>query len=306
MFIAELVSYNDFIKLLLLIKNNLRFGMISLNALSKRLSGLLLIILILPSFVSAQNGKLTFEDVMKWEDISDTEISDNGNWLIYSVWPDRGDGEARVMGIENEKQFAIERGDNPAITDNGRWVGAYIKPPLKEELQAKNDKKPMQGFGLLNTENGETTVIDSVKSFVFSNDSKWLAVHFYQSEEVEKKKSKNKKLGTALLLKNLEANSELRIPFVNEMSFDSTSTYLAYSVVDTSGTENGIYRIDLSGNTLSPEPIHNIENGLYQNLNWNGKKRQLAFTAAEWTPLLKPVRLIFIYGIRLTIHWIRL
>src|SRR6056297_1318717 len=125
MFIAELVSYNDFIKLLLLIKNNLRFGMISLNALSKRLSGLLLIILILPSFVSAQNGKLTFEDVMKWEDISDTEISDNGNWLIYSVWPDRGDGEARVMGIENGKQFAIERGDNPAITDNGRWVGAY-------------------------------------------------------------------------------------------------------------------------------------------------------------------------------------
>jgi len=280
MFIAELVSYNDFIKLLLLIKNNLRFGMISLNALSKRLSGVLLIILILPSFVSAQNGKLTFEDVMKWEDISDTEISDNGNWLIYSVWPDRGDGEARVMGIENEKQFAIERGDNPAITANGRWVGAYIKPPLKEELQAKKDKKPMQGFGLLNTENGETTVLDSVKSFAFSNDSKWLAVHFYQSEEVEKKKSKNKKLGTALLLKNLEANSELRIPFVNEMSFDSTSTYLAYSVVDTSGTENGIYRIDLSGNTLSPEPIHNIVNRLYQNLSWNGKKRQLAFTAA--------------------------
>lgn len=250
------------------------------NSPFKSGSLLVLIFLMLPAVLFAQNGKLSFDDIMKWEDISDTDISDNGEWLIYSVWPDRGDGEARVLGIENGNNFTIERGENPEVTTNGRWVGAYIKPPLKEQLQKSNDNKPVQGFGLLNTENGESVEMDSVKSFSFSNDSRWLAVHFYQSKEIEELKSKNKELGTGLLLKNLESDSEITIPFVNEMSFDSTSSYLAYSVVDTSGTENGIYTIDLSSENLSPEPVQKDENGLYQNLSWNGKDRLLAYTAA--------------------------
>lgn len=243
-------------------------------------SVLLVILFMLPAVLSAQNGKLTFEDVMKWEDISDTEISEDGKWLIYSVWPDRGDGEVRVLDIENGDSFTIDRGENPVITANGQWVGAYIKPPLKEQLQAKSDSKPLQGFGLLNTENGETVDMDSVKSFAFSNDSRWLAVHYYQTKEIEDLKSKNNNLGAGLLLKNLETDSEMTIPFVNEMSFDSTSTYFAYSVVDTSGSENGIYTIDLRSEGLSPAPIQQADNGLYQNLSWNGKDKLLAYTAA--------------------------
>ncbi|NGP77293.1 S9 family peptidase [Balneolaceae bacterium YR4-1] len=241
----------------------------------------LVLLLILPAMLSAQNGKLTFEDIMKWEDISDVEVSDDGNWLIYSVWPDRGDGEARVLDIGTGSNFTIERGENPEITSDGQWVGAYVKPPLAKQLRSDNNDKPVQGFGLLNTNNGETVELDSVKSFAFSNDSRWLAVLYYQSKEIEEMKSKNKELGTGLLLKNLQADSEITIPFVNEMSFDSTSTYLAYSVVDTSGTENGIYTIDLGNEALSPVPIQKVENGLYQNLSWNGKNRQLAYTSAS-------------------------
>lgn len=233
-----------------------------------------------PVLVFAQSGKLTFEDIMKWEDISDTEISANGEWMVYSVWPDRGDGEVRVRSVGSEALYTIELGDNPAITQNGRWVGAYIKPPLEKQLKAKKDEKPRQGFGLLNTQTGETITEDSVQSFAFSNDSKWVAVHFYQSKEIEKKKPKNKKLGTELLLKQLDGDSEIRIPFVTEMAFDSTSNYLAYSVVDTSGSENGIYSINLNTGDLSPSAIESRENGYYKNLSWNGKNRQLAFTSA--------------------------
>ncbi|MDX1587089.1 MAG: prolyl oligopeptidase family serine peptidase, partial [Balneolaceae bacterium] len=218
---------------------------------------------------------------MKWEDISDTELSDNGEWLVYSVWPDRGDGETRILGITNGSSYVIKRGDDPVITANGRWVGAYVKPPLREQLQAKSDSKPLQGFGLLDTRNGETVTMDSVKNVAFSNNGEWLAVHFYRSEEIEKMKSKNKNLGTGLLLKNLETNSEINIPFVSEMSFDSTSAYFTYSVVDTSGTENGLYAIDLNGDSLSPSAIQKSENGLYQNLAWNGSGMELAYTAAS-------------------------
>lgn len=255
--------------------------MASPRKLFKQFFVFILLCFFLPAIISAQNGKLTFEDIMKWEDISDTDISDNGQWIIYSVWPDRGDGEAIIKSIDGNKQYTIELGDNPAITANGQWVGANIMPPLKEQLKAKKDNKPLQGFGLLNTENGESVKMDSVKSFAFSNNSKWIAVHFYQSKEVEKKKSKNKKLGTGLLLKNLEGDVELKIPFVNDMAFDSTSKYLAYSVVDTSGAENGIYAINLESDDLSPATVHSGTNNYYENLSWNGENRQLAFTAAS-------------------------
>ena len=41
------------------------------------------------SFLAFAQDKLTFEDVMKFEDITQSSISDQGNWLIYTVAPDR-------------------------------------------------------------------------------------------------------------------------------------------------------------------------------------------------------------------------
>lgn len=41
--------------------------------------------------VQAQNKQLTFEDVMKFEDISNPVISGNGTWIAYSVWHNKLD-----------------------------------------------------------------------------------------------------------------------------------------------------------------------------------------------------------------------
>ncbi|MDZ7715983.1 MAG: prolyl oligopeptidase family serine peptidase [Balneolaceae bacterium] len=223
----------------------------------------------------AQNKQLTFEDVMKWEDISDTQISANGEWIVYSVWPDRGDGEVRVRSVSNDQMFTIELGNNPKITKNGRWVGAEIEIPLAKQLKAKNGKAGRQGMSLLNTTSGETISMDSVQSFTFSNDGKWLAIHRYQSKEIEDLKSKNKQLGTELIVRNLADGSELSIPFVSSMSFDSTSSHLAYSVVDTSA-QNGIYVRDLS-DARTEQAVHQQEHGFYNNLSWDDGTQRLAF-----------------------------
>ncbi|MDZ7683088.1 MAG: hypothetical protein U5J63_15625 [Fodinibius sp.] len=53
--------------------------------------------MVISSPAMAQNTQLTFEDVMKWEDISDQTVSDNGEWMAYSVWPDRGDGRCACV-----------------------------------------------------------------------------------------------------------------------------------------------------------------------------------------------------------------
>ncbi len=234
-------------------------------------------LLTFPQFSEAQNKQLTFEDIMKWEDISDPVFSDNGEWLAYSVWPDRGDGEVRVRNVENGTTHTINLGDSPRISKNGNWVGVYLKPKLAEQIKAE-EKSPKQGFALLNTETGKTVQKDSVQSFSFSNDGQWIAIRSHQSKEVSD--SKNSYLGTELILRNLDTGEEQQIPFVKEAVFDSTSRHLAYSIVDTNSTNNGLYVHDLENEPFSGQEIATSEDGLFANISWDESNQRLAFTEA--------------------------
>lgn len=72
--------------------------------------------------LSLAQGVLTFEDVMKFENITSSDISDNGNWLVYGVWPDRGDGHVIVQSVNGNQEYRIDLGDNPKISSNEQWV----------------------------------------------------------------------------------------------------------------------------------------------------------------------------------------
>ncbi|HET8864790.1 MAG TPA: prolyl oligopeptidase family serine peptidase [Gracilimonas sp.] len=238
----------------------------------------LMIALILTTSVTAQ-GVLSFEDVMKFEDIGSIELSENGNWVVYEVWPDYGDGKVEVKSTNGRNSYSIELGASPGITPNGAWVAAFRKVPLAEQLKEGNDK-PQQGLSLLATNSGEITEFDSVRAFRFSENGSWLAVHHMQSKKVEDLKSRNKKLGTKLLLKNLSSGDVYDIPFVREVAFDSLSNYLAYSVVDTSDSMNGLYLFDL--NSEETRLIDAAESGFYTNLTWDHDLQKLAFTKATY------------------------
>jgi dipeptidyl aminopeptidase/acylaminoacyl peptidase len=229
--------------------------------------------------MATAQGVLSFEDVMKFEDIGSIVLSDNGGWVAYEVWPDRGDGKVEVKSTNGRNSYAISLGASPKITPNGKWVAAYKRVPLAEELKAEKDK-PKQGLSLLTTNDGSVTDFDSVSSFTFSEDGNWLAIQHYQSKEVEDLKSKNKKLGISVTLRNLSSGSDFDLPFVHEMEFDSLSNYLAYSVVDTSGQENGLYFFDLTEEEV--QTVDKSESGYYKNLTWDYDLEKLAFTKASY------------------------
>ncbi len=228
---------------------------------------------------AAAQGVLTFEDVMKFEDIGSIQLSENGEWVAYEVWPDRGDGRVEVKSTNGRNTYEINLGASPKITPNGAWTAAYRKVPLKEQLK-KDKNKPQQGLSLLATENGDIVEFDSVQSFQFSEDGSWLAVRHTQSKKVKDLKSKNKKLGKKLRLRNLASGEEFELPFVHQMAFDSLSNYLAYSVVDTSDAENGLFVFDLKSGTS--RTIDAGESTFYQNLTWDYDEQKLAFTKASY------------------------
>jgi dipeptidyl aminopeptidase/acylaminoacyl peptidase len=225
-------------------------------------------------------GQFTFEDVMKFEDIKTPVISANGEWVAFGVWPEIGDGEVRINSVNGRNQFTIERGERPQLTGNGRWAGALLQPPYVEAQNAGRDA-PRQGLSLLNTSSGETQSLEQVRNFSFSNDDRWVVVNHHRPEELRDAARKNSWLGYPVTLVDLNSGSELKLDFVHESSIDSTSSWIVYSRIDTTGSENGIYRIDLSGNNQNPEKISGSENVLYSNLTWDNQNGRIAYTGSE-------------------------
>ena len=154
----------------------------------------LLTMLVATFVVEAGDRPLTFEDLMKFRQIRNASISEDGTWVAYALVPDRGDGEAVVRSTMTEEIFRIERGSKPLISADGRWVAAAIVPTLEEREKAeakrakkvsgKNDDKPKNGLSLLNLRTGSEERIEKVEAFAFSDDGRWLA--FRHSEEKEK------------------------------------------------------------------------------------------------------------------------
>jgi hypothetical protein len=191
-----------------------------------------LLIAVSTTYNTQAQGVFTFEDVMQFKEIQIPAISDDGKWLSYSVWPERGDGEARIESTDGRSKYVIERGTRPQISADSRWAVSFVQPPFIEAQNAGRNA-PRQSLALLNLHNGEKELIESVRAFEFSNDGRWLRLNHYQTKEITDLRHKNSQLGTPVTLISLSTDDRMYHPFMNESAFDSTSSYFVYSVVDT-------------------------------------------------------------------------
>jgi dipeptidyl aminopeptidase/acylaminoacyl peptidase len=229
---------------------------------------------------------LTYQDIMKFREIHDAVISNNGLWVAYTAEPGRGDGETLIKGIENGKVYAIERGSQSVFTSDSSWVGMMIKPKAVE-LLSEEKEKPKQGMALLELSTGNIQKVKDVKSFAFSEDSLWIAYHFYKKEEKEKNKNeenqkdKSKDLGTDLILRNLTSKNELEIPYVSDYCFDKSSRFFVYTTLKPKGKGNGLSFIDLRSSGKNQDDIIKKDAIKFSVLSWTEKGSQLAFSASE-------------------------
>lgn len=229
----------------------------------------------------AQNKQFTFEDVMKFNHLEDPEISWYGDRVAYSLQKDRGDGKVVVTSLENDAKWEIERGFNPSLSRDGLWVAAFIEPPAQKKYNPylNDDDVPPQGMALLNAENGELDEFENVTGFSFSNDSRWIVYQKGEQDDIEDQTSRSE-YGSPLHLHELGTDQTEQIDFVKDYSIDSTSTWLVYSVVDTTGQENGLYARNLDDGG-EPVAIHEGPDRRYTNLTWHDGSMQLGFLESQ-------------------------
>jgi len=258
-----------------------------LNIRNKKIV-LILLLLLINGIVLAQKKSLTVQDIMKFKEIHNAAISEDGKLVVYTASPDRGDGVVVVKRLSSGREFTIERGSKPVFSADGAWVAAALLPEASLSLNVKKGKdKPVNGLVLLNTVTGDTIQIKNAGYGVFSADSRWLAVDLKNREKFKGKKI-DKKAGSPLLFINLKTMKRRRIDFVTEFAFDSSAADLAYARRDTLGSGNGIFTVQLKKVDQPVREIQKNENMSFFGLTWDHKRQKLAYFATELDAEYKP------------------
>ena len=238
-----------------------------------------------------QKKALTVQDIMRFRQISETVISENGRWAAYTLQPDRGDGVVEVRSTGGDRVFTIDRGSRSAFSRDGLWLAAFIKPKAADAEKEGKDK-PKTGLAILDLSTGQVSDFEKVEKFSFSNDSAWIAYQLFKEEEKKEEKDqgkegrdepakpKMKEAGTPLVLRHLSSGRELRIQSVLAFAFDESGRWVAYAVGEADGKRNGLYYRDLGHDAQAEKAISSTEKGVFAQLSWERESTRLAFISA--------------------------
>ncbi|MBZ0200744.1 MAG: hypothetical protein K8H86_12815, partial [Ignavibacteriaceae bacterium] len=255
---------------------------------------LLIVVLILTQIfsTSAQKRTVTFEDIMKFKQIKDAQISDNGNWLSYTVAPDRGNGTAKVKKLNGDVEYKVERGSSPVVLPEENFALITLLPDFAASEKAEKDK-PKNDLLIINLINSDSIIIPRAENYKYSNSSNWIAVKYSIEEKKDSLKAEMKKekkdiaFGLPLLLLNLQTGNRYNFDFVNDYSFDSLSNYFIFTVKDTSGT-NSISYVNLSSDEIIISLIDSSSVYDYTTLAWSSDSK-FAFIKAKLDKKKKPL-----------------
>lgn len=142
-----------------------------------------IVLLLLSSFSYAQKKPLDHSVYDGWQNIAERLISDNGNYIAFTVVPQEGDGHLYIKKKDGASVAEIARGYNANMTDNSRFLICRIKPYFKDTRDAKIKKKrpeemPKDSLAIVDLNSGKITKVAQVKSFKIADEqAQFLAYH---------------------------------------------------------------------------------------------------------------------------------
>ena len=167
-------------------------------------------LLVIPWILDAQapavsTGKrpLTYDVVDSWKTIGGNRLSDDGQWLLYSVTSQAEDGELIVRNLKTSQEFKHPRGTGAQFTLDSRFVIFTIAQSKADEERERQQNRgrgaaaegseegqapagrgnqarqePRTGLGIMSLADGKVTTIDKVGSFRLADESAaWLAYY---------------------------------------------------------------------------------------------------------------------------------
>jgi len=225
---------------------------------------------LLAQTAQAQKQDLKPEDYARWQSITTTELSPDGQWFAYNISLVEGDGwlTLKQAGTDTTGEHKFMHGMSPEFSADNRWFTFRIGLPEEEvrELRAQNETIKYD-LGLVNL---QTMTVDTIKNIAgseFSDDGRFLKLHKYQADGVETR-------GRDIILRNLQAGSNQLIGNVAESDFNHDGSLFAYLIDSHEQLGNGVHLVDILN--MSTRVLESDE-AEFSDLRWHDDENQLAF-----------------------------
>ena len=222
----------------------------------------LIILLHCADLIFGQSTKkpLTFKDILKWNRITETSISNNGNFIVYKQEPWKGDPTLKITTPQAEEIASFNCGTDAKITFNSKFVVFTIQPAEDtiRQLKLKKTKKedlPINKLAVFNLENHKTDTIEKLISVKVPE--KWAGWIAYQTEapkDTAKKakaesKAKDEEKVYPLFVRNLKTGKISEFPGVSSYEFAEEKEILVFISEGKDSTfDAGIYHFNLTEN----------------------------------------------------------
>lgn len=195
-----------------------------------------------------QKKTLSWDDVRAWNRITESSVSDNGEYIAVKSEPWKGDACLKLYDRNRSEEIASFR----AATGH-KFMGdvlLFTEKPLQslvDSLTLKKTKKesmPKDRLVIYNIKTKKSVVVDSLKGY--KTPERWGGFIAYQTVT-----SKDKDAPSALNIYSLSEDKTTVIESVTDYKFAEEGQFLAYTVKSDSikNVDGGVYIIDLSKNS---------------------------------------------------------
>jgi dipeptidyl aminopeptidase/acylaminoacyl peptidase len=241
--------------------------------------------------LNSQKKVLDHPDFDIWNSIQRSNISVEGDFIIYSLVKGEKDSKLKIKNNQGDLIFEYDRSENNRFTYDSKFVVFNIKA-WKDTIvemkrrKVKKDKMPNDTLGIYNLDNNTLQKIANIKSYKIPE--KWSGFLAYDYDLKTKKpndsiKSKDKKKkptiknGYPLVIRNLDTSKEDTIPFVTNYTFAKKSKTLAYTTTGLNEKQKpGVYVVDLKTNA-SKLVFESNKKTKYFKLNLSDSGKNLGF-----------------------------
>ncbi len=238
--------------------------------------------------------QLTLNDLLTWNTIRGTQLSNDGKWIAYELAPNEGDNEVVIRPTAaNGTEWKFATGSAPTggagggggpgglgggavqISGNSKWAAFLVRPSANAARGGTRGPGAGAGGGgaaqqpklaIVRLGDGIKVEYENVRSFRFAGDtSSWLAIQHGGTGS-----------GTMLELVNLAAPAGTPNQFianVTEFAFDAAAQYLAYAIGATDEIGNSLQLRRLSnGETRTLDAYK----AAYRRITWGDSSFALA------------------------------
>lgn len=271
--------------------------------MQKRLT---IILFFVVSFAYAQKKPLDHTVYDTWESVGAKQLSNNGQWAMYSVLQQEGDSKLYISNLKTNSKLNIPRGLNSQFSNDSKFAAFNIRPFNKDLRQAKIKKKkademPKDTLGLVNLATNQVTKIARVKSFKFPEEGSGVMAYLTEKPDTAKKavKPAEKKdsevdfaedepgakgksdEGTDLVVKNLITGMDKTYKFVTDYSFSKDGKQLVFTCSGSKKDKTapqGVFLLNTEKGTL--KTLINGK-GSFKNFAFDDDSEHLAFVGEQ-------------------------